>query len=334
MEENKGRGASPRLSDEIRKVLRRKHYSLRTEQTYISWIRNFIHYHRMRHPRSMGKHEIESFLTHLAVDRKVASSTQNQAFNAILFLYRDVLEMDVPEDLNAVRAKRPERIPVVLSHKEAMLVINAMNGVFQLMTKLLYGSGLRLTECLRLRIKDLDFEMNCITVFDGKGKKDRVVMLPEAVKQPLREQIDQVRSIHEYDLKRGYGSVHLPFALERKYPGSSRQLGWQYVFPAGEVSGDPRSGKTMRHHMHPSTLQKAVRKAVHMTGICKQAGCHTFRHSFATRLLENGYDIRTVQELLGHKDVKTTMIYTHVMNKGAGAVVSPLDMEKQTHRPG
>lgn len=315
-----------KLFDVVGNILRRKHYSLKTERSYISWIRRFISYHKMRHPREMGKYEIESFLTHLAVDRKVASSTQNQAFNAILFLYRDVLEINIMDELNAVRAKKQARIPVVLSHEQTLKVIGSLTGVHQLMAKLLYGCGLRLMECLRLRVKDIDFEMSCITVFDGKGKKDRVVMLPEKVEFILREQIQHVQTIHGYDLGRGYGEVYLPFALEKKYPGASRQLGWQYIFPADIVSRDPRSGKTMRHHVNPATLQRAVKKAVAIAGIHKLVGCHTFRHSFATRLLENGYDIRTVQELLGHKDVKTTMIYTHVMNKGALAVKSPLDM--------
>jgi integron integrase len=316
----------PKLSAQIRWVLRRKHYSLRTERSYLFWIRNYVGFHNMRHPRGMGKHEIESFLTHLAVDRNVSSSTQNQAFNAILFLYRDVLETDLGDGLNAVRAKRSERIPVVMSHEEAMKVINSLGGTPQLMAKLLYGCGLRLMECVRLRIKDIDFAMSCITVHDGKGKKDRVVMLPEKVRPFLREQILQVESIHSHDVSSGFGEVHLPFALAKKYPNSSKLLGWQYVFPAANTSRDPRSGKIMRHHLSPSTLQRAVKKAVRLAGIHKHVGCHTFRHSFATRLLENGYDIRTVQELLGHKDVKTTMIYTHVMNKGAMAVKSPLDI--------
>ncbi len=315
-----------KLFDVVCDILRRKHYSLKTEKSYISWMRRFISYHKMRHPRDMGKHEIESFLTHPAVDHKVASSTQNQAFNAILFLYRDVLEINISDELNAVRAKKQARIPVVLSHEEALKVIDSITGVHQLMAKLLYGCGLRLTECLRLRVKDIDFEMNCIVIFDGKGKKDRVVMLPKKVAFILKEQIQHVHSIHRYDLARGYGAVHLPFALEKKYPNSPKQLGWQYVFPSDEVSRDPRSGKTMRHHVSPTTLQRAVKKAVAIAGVYKHVGCHTFRHSFATRLLENGYDIRTVQELLGHKDIKTTMIYTHVMNKGAMAVKSPLDV--------
>ena len=315
----------PKLVDQIHNILRRKHYSLYTERTYISWIKNFISFHHMRHPRDMGKEEIEAFLTYLAVERKVSSSTQNQAFNAILFLYRDVLEISLDETLNAVRAKKPARIPVVMSHDEAMKVIHFLKGTNHLMANLLYGSGLRLMECLRLRVKDIDFEMNCITVHDGKGKKDRVVILPETVKPVLSEHLKQVKTLHDHDLQQGNGSVYLPYALERKYPRASKQLGWQYVFPAGEVSIDPRSRTLRRHHLNPSTIQKAVKKAVQISGIHKPIGCHTFRHSFATRLLENGYDIRTVQELLGHKNVNTTMIYTHVMNKGALAVKSPVD---------
>jgi integron integrase len=314
-----------KLFEQVTFILRRKHYSLKTEKTYISWIKRYIAFHGMRHPRSMGKHEIESFLTHLAVERMVASSTQNQAFNAILFLYRDVLEIELVDELNAVRAKKPERIPVVLAHEEAMKIINSMSGTCQLMAKLLYGCGLRLEECIRLRVKDIDFEMSCILVFDGKGSKDRVVMLPESIRPLLREQLKQVAAIHRQDLSKGFGSVHLPSALEVKYPNLPKNPGWQYVFPAGDVSKDPRSGRMMRHHIHPSTLQKAVKRAAGTAVIHKHIGCHTFRHSFATRLLENGYDIRTVQELLGHKNINTTMVYTHVMHKGAKAVKSPLD---------
>jgi len=273
----------------------------------------------------MGKKEIEAFLTHLAVKRKVSSSTQNQAFNAILFLYRHVLEISLDETLNAVRAKRPARVPVVMSHDEAMKVIYFLKGTYHLMATLLYGSGIRLMECIRLRVKDIDFEMNCIHVHDGKGKKDRVVMLPEVAKPVLTEHLKQVKALHDHDLLQGNGSVYLPYALERKYPRASVEWGWQYVFPAGEVSRDPRSGKSRRHHLDPSAIQKAVKKSARAASIHKPIGCHTFRHSFATRLLENGYDIRTVQELLGHKNVNTTMIYTHVMNKGALAVKSPVD---------
>lgn len=320
-EYNSGR----KLFDQIHIIMRRKHYSIRTERSYVSWIKNYIAFNNMQHPRNMGKLEIEAYLSHLAVERSVSSSTQNQAFNAILFLYRDVLEMKLEEELNAVRAKKTERIPVVLSHPEAMSIIRSMDGLMQLMTMLLYGCGLRLMECLRLRIKDVDMGMNCIVVRDGKGKKDRVVMLPEMVKTPLGDQIGRAEALHRDDLSKGYGEVYLPFALAVKYPRASKQTGWQYVFPSGSISTDPISGKSMRHHLNPATLQKAVKKAVNTMGIRKPVGCHTFRHSFATRLLENGYDIRTVQELLGHRDVKTTMVYTHVMQKGAKAVKSPLD---------
>ena len=314
-----------KLFDQIRNVLRRKHYSLRTEKTYISWIKRYILFNNMDHPRRMGKHEIENFLTHLAVERKVSSSTQNQAFNAIIFLYKNVLEINLDDTINAVRAKRPERIPVVMSHTEAMKVVDSMDGTYQLMVKLLYGSGLRLMECVRLRVKDVDFNMNCITVHDGKGAKSRAVMLPESLKPVLRDHLKRVKELHKYDLSRGYGKVYMPYALERKYPNSSVQWGWQFLFPAKEISVDPKSKLTRRHHIHPSNIQKAVKKAARVCCIHKPIGCHTFRHSFATRLLENGYDIRTVQELLGHKNVNTTMIYTHVMNKGALAVKSPVD---------
>ena len=314
-----------KLFSQIHNVLRRKHYSLRTEKTYISWIKRYVHYHNMKHPRQMGKKEIERFLTYLAVDRKVSSSTQNQAFNAILFLYKNVLEIDLADTINAARAKKPVNIPVVMSHAEAMKVIESMDGTYQLMVKLLYGSGLRLMECVRLRVKDIDFSMNSIIVHDGKGSKSRVVMLPESLKPGLRNHLNRVKKLHDYDRSRGYGKVYLPYALDRKYPNSSEQWEWQFLFPAKEVSVDPISKQTRRHHVHQSNIQRAVKKAVRISNIHKPIGCHTFRHSFATRLLENGYDIRTVQELLGHKNVNTTMIYTHVMNKGALAVKSPVD---------
>ena len=314
-----------KLVDQIRNVLRLKHYSLRTEYTYLSWIKRYVSFHHMEHPKNMGRKEIEAFLTHLAVDRKVSSSTQNQAFNAILFLYRDVLNINIEENIQAVRAKRPVRIPIVMSHEEAMTVIASVTGTYHLMTILLYGSGLRLMECVRLRVKDVDFSMNQIVVHSGKGNKDRSVMLPEAAKHSLKDHLGQVKNLHDHDIARGFGNVYMPDALERKYPRASKQWGWQYVFPSKDISHDPRTNMIRRHHMHPSALQRAVKKAVLISGIHKPIGCHTFRHSFATRLLENGYDIRTVQELLGHKNVNTTMIYTHVMNKGALAVKSPVD---------
>ncbi len=314
-----------KLLDQVRDAIRRKHYSIRTEEAYVSWIKRFILFHNKRHPREMGAPEVEAFLTHLAVERRVAASTQNQALSAILFLYREVLGIDLDLPLRAVRAKRPRRLPTVLTHEEALRVIAALSGTHQLMVKLLYGSGLRLMECVRLRVKDLDFDQHIILVRDGKGAKDRVTILPESLSTPLQEHLQRVRLIHQQDLQAGYGSVYLPYALARKYPNAAREWIWQYVFPSDRLSTDPRTGITRRHHIDPSTLQKAVRKAAKLAGINKHVTCHTFRHSFATRLLEAGYDIRTVQELLGHKDVKTTMIYTHVLNRGGVAVRSPLD---------
>ena len=314
-----------RLLDQVRDRIRMKHYSIRTEQAYASWIKRFILFHNKKHPKDMGKQEIESFLTHLALDLNVASSTQNQAFNAILFLYNQVFHQPLEDTISAVRAKKPRRLPTVMTNDEALAVLSALSGIHQLMAKLLYGSGLRLMECIRLRVKDIDFGMNQIMVRDGKGKIDRVTMLPESVNSDLKEHLKRVKTIHDNDLNRGYGRVFLPYALGRKYPNADREWGWQYVFPSSSLSKDPRTGATRRHHVHESSLQKAVKKAVRLVRISKPASCHTFRHSFATRLLENGYDIRTVQELLGHKDVNTTMIYTHVLNRGGKAVRSPID---------
>ncbi len=282
-------------------------------------------FHNKRHPRDIGNAEIEAFLTHLAVNQNVAASTQNQALSALLFLYRVVLKQELDSTIDAVRAKKPKRLPTVLSKDEVHKVIGFLSGTHPLMVKVLYGSGLRLMECLRLRVKDLDFSQQQIIVRDGKGQKDRVTMLPESLVPLLQEHVRHVRHIHEEDLSKGYGSVYLPFALERKYPNASREWLWQYVFPASRLSTDPRTGAEHRHHVHESGLQKAVRKAAFKAGIDKRITCHTFRHCFATHLLEAGYDIRTLQELLGHKDVKTTMIYTHVLNKGPLAVRSPLD---------
>jgi integron integrase len=314
-----------RLLDQVREKIRLKHYSIRTEQAYISWIKRFILFHNKRHPNKMGKQEIEAFLSHLAKNLNVASSTQNQAFNALLFLYNQVLDKELGDKINAIRAKRPRRLPTVMTNEEAMKVINSLSGSNKLMVKLLYGSGLRLMECLRLRVKDIDFGMHQIMVRDGKGKIDRVTLLPESVKADLKEQLEQAKVVHENDISKGYGNVYLPYALSRKYPNADREWGWQYVFPSKSLSKDPRTGAIRRHHIHENSLQKAVRKAVKLARIPKPASCHTFRHSFATRLLEAGYDIRTVQELLGHKDVSTTMIYTHVLNKGGMGVKSPLD---------
>jgi integron integrase len=314
-----------KLLDRVRDVMRLKHYSIRTEDTYVDWIKRFILFHDKRHPVEMDIAEIEAFLTHLAVDRRVAASTQNQALSALLFLYRHVLGKDLQRPVDYARARRPQRLPTVLTKDEVLRVIGFLSGTHQLMAKLLYGGGLRLMECVRLRVKDVDFAQHQILVRDGKGMKDRVTMLPETVIPFLQDHLRHVRQLHQDDLRAGYGRVYLPFALERKYANASGEWIWQYVFPASRRSVDPRSNVVRRHHVNPSALQKAVRRAALAAKIPKHVTCHTFRHSFATYLLEDGYDIRTVQELLGHKDVKTTMIYTHVLNKGGLAVRSPLD---------
>jgi integron integrase len=320
------RNRPKKLLDQVREKIRLRHYSIRTEQAYVSWIKRYILFHEKRHPNEMGQSDIEAFLSHLAIDRKVSASTQNQAFNALLFLYRHVLEKEIGDNINAVRAKKPKRLPTVMAKDETVKVINALSGVHQLMAKLLYGSGLRLMECARLRVKDMDIDRLQILVREAKGNKDRVTMLPENVVPSLKDHLLYVRQLFENDLKEGYGCVYLPHALERKYPKANRQWGWQYVFPAKSLSVDPRSRVKRRHHIHENSLQKAVKKAADLAGIIKSISCHTFRHSFATHLLEDGYDIRTVQELLGHKNLNTTMIYTHVLNKGVKAVRSPLDV--------
>jgi integron integrase len=314
-----------KLLDQVRDVLRTKHYSYRTEETYIDWQRRYILFHNKRHPKEMGAPEIQSFLNHLTSERNVSASTQNQALSAILFLYREVLHKEIDPVLIS-SAKRPQRLPTVLTPKEALRVIDQLDSLHKLMAQLLYGSGLRLMECVRLRLKDIDFEYKTITVRDGKGEKDRVTLLPDSVVPGLQRQIERVRLLHEEDLETGCGEVYLPYALGVKYPGAARELHWQYLFPAPQCSRDPRSNKLRRHHIDSSGLQRAVKKAARETGIHKRVTCHTFRHSFATHLLQNGYDIRTVQELLGHKDVRTTMIYTHVLQRGGLAVKSPLDL--------
>lgn len=315
----------PKLLDEVRDAIRVRHYSIRTEQAYIDWIRRFIIFHNKRHPAEMGEKEVSQFLTHLAVNRNVAASTQNQALSAILFLYKHVLKKPLDWLDNVERAKKPERLPVVLTRDEVRALLDQLKGVNLMIASLLYGSGLRLMEALRLRVKDIDFHYNQIIVRYGKGAKDRVTMLPASLKDPLRNQIKNARSIHQSDLSEGFGAVYLPYALEKKYPNASREWAWQYVFPAASRSIDPRSGVERRHHTDERVVQKAVRTALHRAAITKPASCHTLRHSFATHLLESGYDIRTVQELLGHKDVSTTMIYTHVLNRGGKGVMSPLD---------
>jgi integron integrase len=314
-----------KLLDQVREVLRKKHYSLRTEESYIDWTTRYIRFHHLRHPRELGVSDIEAFLSHLAVEDRVAASTQNQARSALLFLYREVLAIPIDGPRDVVQAKAPRRLPTVLTRDEVRAVIRELSGTYRLMAQLLYGSGLRLMECVRLRVKDLDFDQRQITVRDGKGMQDRVTMLPDRLVEPLHEHLRVVKRLHDADLERGNGAVYLPFALERKYPNANREWGWQYVFPAGRLSTVPRSGVVRRHHLNESSVQKAVAAAVRAAGITKPASCHTFRHSFATHLLENGYDIRTVQALLGHRDVRTTMIYTHVLNRGGRGVRSPLD---------
>lgn len=315
-----------KLLDQVGEVMRFKHYSLRTEQAYRQWIRRFILFHGKRHPRAMGASEMRTFLSDLANQRNVAVSTQNQALNALVFLYREVLHLELG-DLGAIeRPTRPARLPVVLTHEEAGKLLAAITGTHQLMAKMLYGTGMRLMECVRLRVKDVDFAANQVVVRQGKGFKDRVTMLPDTLKDPLHEHLKRVRLLHESDSRRGCGEVYLPLALGRKYPTAGREWCWQYVFPSASLSRDPRSSVTRRHHVNEQGLQRAVKDAVRLAGLTKPATCHTLRHSFATRLLEAGYDIRTVQELLGHKDVATTMIYTHVMQKPGIGVKSPLDM--------
>ncbi len=315
----------PKLLDQVRDRLRLGHYSLRTERTYISWIRRYILFHGKRHPKDIGKAEIEAFLTHLAVERHVAASTQNQALNALLFLYRHVLGAELPWMEDVVRAKRPQRVPEVLSSQEVAQVLAHLQGANRLMASLLYGSGLRLMEAIRLRVKDVDFDYRQIVVRSGKGAKDRVTPLPSRIEPELRAQIDAVALQHAADRRTGYGTVYLPHALSVKYANAAIELAWQYVFPAKDLSTDPRSGGIRRHHVNEKGLQRAVKQAVARAGIRKKASCHTLRHSFATHLLERGSDIRTVQELLGHKNVQTTMLYTHVLNRGGHGVVSPLD---------
>ena len=314
-----------KLLDQTRDVLRLKHYSLRTERSYCDWIERFIRFHHLRHPSEMGAEEITQFLTHLARVGNVAAATQNQALSAILFLYEQVLKQNVSWIEDVERAKKPKRIPVVLTRDEVHKIFAHLHGMSRLMAGLLYGSGLRLMECVRLRVKDVDFGYARITVRDGKGAKDRVTMLPVNMATALERHLMKVRAQHEQDLGDGFGEVYLPDALERKYRGASRTWAWQFVFPSARISVDPRTTTRRRHHVDENVLQVAVKKAVRASGITKPATCNTLRHSFATHLLENGYDIRTVQELLGHKDVSTTMIYTHVLNRPGLGVKSPLD---------
>jgi len=319
-------GALPiRLLDRVRAATRTRHYSIRTEDSYCDWTRRFILFHGKRHPSDLGVPEINAFLSHLAVSENVAASTQNQALNALVFLYRHVLYQDLEGEIQPIRAKAPERLPTVLTRVEVRALMEQLSGVQHLMAQSLYGSGLRLLECLRLRVKDIHFAQRQIVVRDGKGMKDRLTMLPTGLIEPLHEHLNGIKVVHAQDLALGLGQVYLPFALERKHPNAGREWIWQYLFPARRIAPDPRTGKLRRHHYDETMLQRAVKSAAQKAGIEKRVGCHTLRHSFATHLLENGYDIRTVQELLGHKDVKTTQIYTHVLNRGPRAVRSPLD---------
>jgi len=314
-----------KLMEQVSDALRTKHYSYRTEQTYKDWIKRYILFHGKRHPNEMGENEIRAFIAHLTTERKVAVSTSNQALSALLFLYRIVLqtEMVLPPDLS--NASRPKRLPTVLTHAEAIKIINHMRGVTRLMAKILYGSGLRVMECMRLRVKDIDFDNHQVIVRGGKGDNDRITVLPDSLIPEIKNMLQDVKALHQKDLAEGYGETILPNALDAKYTAASKEWAWQFIFPASQRSTDPLTGSIRRHHLDETVPQKAIREAAKLAGIDKQVTPHTFRHSFATHLLQNGYDIRTVQELLGHKDVKTTMIYTHVLQRGGLAVKSPLD---------
>ncbi len=314
-----------KLLDQVRDTLRVKHYAYRTEESYVQWIRRYILFHNKRHPKDMAEPEVQAFLTHLAVNNNVAASTQNQALSALLFLYRHVLHQSLSDSIDAVRARQSKHLPTVLTPEETQQVLKYLEGTHQILAKLLYGAGLRVKEGLRLRIKDIDFAQNQLIIRDAKGNKDRLTVLPQSLIAQIQAHLIQVKQTFQDDLSLGYGAVYLPFALERKYPNANREWKWQYVFPAKQRSTDPRSNEVRRHHLDDGALQRALKQAVRSAKIEKNVSCHTLRHSFATHLLQNGYDIRTVQELLGHKDVKTTMIYTHVLNKGGLGVRSPLD---------
>ncbi|MBQ0720030.1 MAG: integron integrase [Gammaproteobacteria bacterium] len=317
--------ASPFL-EQIRQVILCKHYSIKTEHTYLHWIKNFIYFHHKRHPKDMGADEVGAYLNHLAIDRHVAPATQRTALNALVFMYREVLKQPIEEAISFTYSQRAPRIPTVFSHQEANAVLAQLDARHYVMAALLYGAGLRVMECVRLRVKDVDFNLKQLVVRNGKGSKDRVTPLPEKIIPALQQAIEHSQQLHAYDLAEGFGAVYLPYALCRKYPNAATELAWQYVFPARQRAIDPRSELVRRHHIGEQSLQRAVKRAIQRAGIHKQASCHTFRHSFATRLLEMNYDIRTVQTLLGHADVKTTEIYTHVVGRGALAVTSPLDI--------
>jgi integron integrase len=316
---------SPKLLDRLKEALRTRHYSPRTENTYCQWVKRFIFFHNVRHPAEMAEPEINAFLTHLAVKHKVSASTQNQALSALLFLYRHVIGREIGDLGDVIRARRPKRLPVVMTRDEAKAVLANLSGDRWLAASLMYGAGLRLMECLRLRVQDIDFSRNEILVRNGKGAKDRITMLPGSIKIPLQEHLEKVKAVHQQDLAEGWGRVRMPDALDRKYPNAPTEWRWQWVFPQENRWKNTKTGEEGRHHMHETILQRAVKVAVSKAGIVKRVGCHTFRHSFATHLLEAGYDIRTIQELLGHENINTTMIYTHVLNKGGHGVKSPID---------
>jgi len=318
-------GPSSPWIEKTRRVLRTRHYSLRTEEAYLGWLRRFLQDNHKRDPRDLGEPDINRFVSRLAVDGQVSAATQNQALAAVLFFYRDVLGLQLEQIDDVIRAKRPRRLPVVLSRQEVKNLLAQLDGTSWLMASLLYGAGLRLLECLRLRVKDIDFDRNEIVVRHGKGGKDRVTMLPAMLREPLQKHLEHVHELNEQDLADGWGEVMLPDALERKYTKASREWGWQWVFPAQRFSVDPRSGVVRRHHVHETVLQRAIKQAATAASQVKPVSPHTLRHSFATHLIESGYDIRTIQELLGHKDVSTTMIYTHVLNRGGRGVQSPAD---------
>ncbi|HJW33676.1 MAG TPA: integron integrase [Holophagaceae bacterium] len=319
----------PRLLDQLRQELRIRHYSLRTEGAYVDWVRRFVKFHQLRHPREMGGAEVEAFLSHLASERQVSSSTQNQAKASLLFLYKQVLKVDLPWLQAVVQAKGPKRLPVVLSAGEVRKLLDQMDGTMALVAQMLFGTGMRLMEVLRLRVKDLEFDRLEVVVRQGKGGKDRVTMLPEVLVGPLTAHLAKVKALHARDLEAGFGDVWLPDALEAKFRAAAKHWGWQWVFPSTIRSQDPRTGKVRRHHLYPESVQRAVREAARAAELAKLVTPHALRHSFATHLLASGHDIRTVQELLGHKDVETTMIYTHVLNRGGRGVPSPLDMVKE-----
>ena len=315
-----------KILTQVHELMRRKHYSIRTEKSYINWMKRFYYFHKQKSPEEMGENEVNEFLNNLAVNEKVSASTQNQALNSLLFLYKNVLKRENFKFGNFTRAKKPKRIPVVLSKREVELIFSNLEGVYHIICSLLYGAGLRLNECLSLRVQDIDFDYFQITIRRGKGDKDRRTMLPEKLEHPLKEQLIIRKRIHEKDISQGYGIVNLPDAINKKYPSANKEYKWQYIFPAARKYYSKELEQTVRYYLHPSAVQKKFRKALIKSKINKTAGCHTLRHSFATHLLENGYDIRTVQELLGHQDIKTTMIYTHVMQKKKINIKSPLDV--------